>query len=489
MSRGNVFASYTFRFTFAYITGLSFAVFVLLAVVYAFFSYSYSQDVHSTISKELEGVQLSFEEGGVAGVERFFNSTLQRGHFTQYFYMLTDENHNKLAGNLDAWPEYTRYRGGWLSFEFDILQGDDYEINLLKPKVGAQMGAGNRRDFVGRSLTMANGYHILVARHYSDVINTIELVIGILVRGMLVTIVLGTIAGALISRAWLRRVEQINDSMVNIMMGDMNQRIAIDGRSSNDIQRLSINFNEMLDQLQESMEGVRRVSDNIAHDLRTPLTRLRNKLESFGDKVGVEHESEMQGLISEADSLLNTFSALLRITRIESAKQRESFAQIDAAMILADVVEFYEPLADEKHQTISFDADFRPIIFGDRDMLFQTWVNLVDNAIKYTPEGGAIKVSIRKGEGELAGRACRYATILVEDDGPGIPEDEREKAFKRFYRVEASRGLAPGNGLGLSLIAAVVSLHRGSIALEDSAPGLRVRLNLPLYDRRSSANS
>jgi signal transduction histidine kinase len=479
MKPSNIFSSYTFRFTFAYITGLSFSVFVLLAIVYAFFSYSYSQQVHNTISRELEGVQQSYERAGVEGVEAFFETALQRGNFTQYFFMLADENYNKLAGNLEKWPEYTRYRGGWLSFEFDILKDSDYDLRLLKPE-DTQGIHSDRSDFVGRSLTLGNGYHILVARHYADVINTIELVIGILVRGMLVTIILGTIAGALISRAWLRRVDYINTSIKNIMMGDLSQRIALDGRSSGDINRLVANFNTMLDQLTESLEGVRRVSDNIAHDLRTPLTRMRNRLERLLDNTSDDNIDEVHGLIEEADALLNTFGALLRISRIESVKQREGFAAIDAAVILADVVEFYEPLAEDKNQQISFSCEAQPILFGDRDMLFQTWVNLVDNAIKYTPRGGVINISLSQQKGQLHGKSCDFATILVDDNGPGIPEAEREKSFRRFYRLEASRGEAPGNGLGLSLISAIVKLHRGTITLEDHQPGLRVRLQLPL---------
>jgi len=230
MIRSNIFASYTFRFTFAYITGLSFAVFVLLAIVYAFFSYSYSQQVYNDISNELDGVEQSFNETGIEGVQQYFDSAVQRGDFTHYFYMLVDKDYNKLSGNLDVWPQYTRYQGGWLCFEFDILH-DGYPLSTHKSAINS------RQDFVGRSLTLNNGYHIIVARHYADVIHTTELVIGILVRGMLVTIVLGTIAGALISRVWLTRVEKINHNIMNIMNGDLNQRIEVDGRNSPDIQK------------------------------------------------------------------------------------------------------------------------------------------------------------------------------------------------------------------------------------------------------------
>ncbi len=474
MIRSNIFASYTFRYTFAYITGLSFAVFVLLAIVYAFFSYSYSQQVYNDISSELDGVEHSFNESGVAGVQQYFDSAVQRGDFTHYFYMLADEDYNKLSGNLDAWPQFTRYQGGWLCFEFDILH-DNYPLSSHKSAISS------RQDFVGRSLTLDNGYHIIVARHYADVIHTTELVIGILVRGMLVTIVLGTIAGALISRVWLRRVEKINHNIMNIMNGDLNQRIEVDGRNSPDIQKLIVNFNAMLDELQNSMEGIRRVSDNIAHDLRTPLTRLRNRLELLSDKVEPHNQDEVYDLIDEADSLLNTFSALLRITRIESAQQREGFGKVDAATILADVVELYEPLAEDKQQQIIFEAHSRPILYGDRDMLFQSWVNLVDNAIKYTQHGGIIKVSLNVVvEKDEHNTEQRFARIFVDDNGQSIAEDERENAFRRFYRVEASRGLVPGNGLGLSLIAAIVHLHRGEINLLSNNPGLRVQLDLPL---------
>jgi signal transduction histidine kinase len=296
------------------------------------------------------------------------------------------------------------------------------------------------------------------------------LVGGVLLRGMIVTICLGVIGGAVVSQLFQRRIETINSSIATIMAGDLSERILVQ-KGGSEIELLVNNLNTMLDRIESLMAGMKQVSDNIAHDLRTPLTRLRNHLTELEIPDAAGADNKVQALIEEADGILGTFNALLRIARIESDSSRSGFCRLNVNLLLQDVVEFYEPLCSDRSQQLALSISGEIELWADRDLFFQMLANLVDNAIKYTPDGGVIQVS--------AGLDTGAARIVVADNGPGIPDVERDKAFQRFYRLEASRGMLPGNGLGLSLVAAVVKLHQGSIQLEDANPGLRVVVTIP----------
>jgi signal transduction histidine kinase len=275
-----------------------------------------------------------------------------------------------------------------------------------------------------------------------------------------------------ISRSTASRIEAINQASREIMGGDLSRRVATRG-SGDDFDQLADNLNSMLDRILSLMQAIRQVSDDIAHDLRTPLTRLRSRLELARSAVSDAEEARVgiEQAIAEADALLATFNALLRIARIEAGQQRFGFSKLDLVPLVGDVVELYEPLASDKGQELASELPQEAVIaFGDRDLLFQGIANLLDNAIKYTPAGGRVGVHLRKsGEG---------AEVVVWDSGPGIPAALRAKVFERFFRLEQSRS-APGSGLGLSLVGAVVKLHAAQIRLEDGEPGLRVVLSFP----------
>ena len=273
--------------------------------------------------------------------------------------------------------------------------------------------------------------------------------------------------GYALSRTVTRRLDVINEASRKIMAGELGRRIPASG-SGDEFDELVSHLNAMLDRIQALMDDVRRVSDNIAHDLKTPLTRLRNELESIREGLGDDASAERA--LQEADSLLATFNALLRIARIESGSRRAGFAEVDLAVLARDVVELYQPLAEDKGLQFHADVNGEVRLRGDRDLLFQAIANLVDNAIKYTPAPGRVSLALESGDN---------ARVTVADSGPGIPEAARGKVFERFYRTEDSRR-TPGSGLGLALVRAVVQLHDGQVRLEDNDPGLRVRLDLPL---------
>ncbi len=252
------------------------------------------------------------------------------------------------------------------------------------------------------------------------------------------------------------------------MAGDLNQRVPARG-ADDEFDRLANSLNRMLDQIQYLMESVRQVSDNVAHDLRTPLTRMRWRLERLAAGEAPQDEL-LEQAIADADGLLNTFHALLRIAEVESGS-KSRFVELDLASLIADVAELYEPVAAAHDQTIETREPTQSLsITGDRDLLFQALTNLVDNAVKHTPEGGAITIAVDATEA-----GCE---LVVADTGEGIPADQREEVLQRFVRLETSRA-SHGSGLGLSLVAAVARLHNGTIRLEDNGPGLRVRLLIP----------
>jgi signal transduction histidine kinase len=253
----------------------------------------------------------------------------------------------------------------------------------------------------------------------------------------------------MMSRTTVRRIESINQASREIISGDLSRRIPT-RRTGDDFDVLSDNLNAMLDRIGLLMEDVRRVSDNIAHDLRTPLARLRNRLEELHlQTAGSGQYSEgIEQAVAEADRLLSTFNALLRIARIESQHGDESFAVIAMGDLVRDVAELYEPLMEEKNQSLAMQLPGDVQMSGDRDLLFQAIANLMDNATKYTPAAGSIRIDLVRLNGK--GR------LVIADSGPGIPEAAREKVFQRFFRLEQSR-TTPGNGLGMSLVAAVVT--------------------------------
>lgn len=464
MMRNRIFARYTFRFMMGYVASLSVAVFVLLASFYVFYSFDYFTDVNNSLENELDLLQSEYRQGGVAAVERLEAERQANTKFVRFAYILVDKDNHKVAGDLTRWPDYTTWSDGWLSFEMRF------------PDWTGKMQAFN---FVARKRVVADGRKLMVARVSDDVRQNIRLVGATLFWSMVIMTVLGLIGASIISFMSLARIESINQSIRTIMAGDLSERIPVQ-EPADDFQMLAKHLNVMFERIENSMNDVRQVSDNIAHDLRTPLTRLRNKLSTLESRSAPHNREMVQEMLAEADSLLATFSALLRIAQIESGKQQSAFASLELSELLMDVVELYEPLAFDKDIDMSSRIETLATINGDKDLLFQMFVNVIDNAIKYTPEGGKIHVQL-----ESDGM---FAQVVVADNGPGISANKYSKVFQRFYRVEASRSVQPGNGLGLSLVKAVANRHNGDVILSDSRhyhsqaerPGLCVRVEIPL---------
>jgi signal transduction histidine kinase len=307
----------------------------------------------------------------------------------------------------------------------------------------------------------------------------------------LIVVVLGLGGGIFVASRVLRRIDAMTGTTQRIMAGDLSGRLPV-GRSGDELDRLAENLNAMLERIEALMTGLKEVSDNIAHDLKTPLTRLRNRAEEALARSSneAEYRAALERTIEESDGLIRTFNALLMIARAESGQARGNMDNFDAAEVAEGIYELYEPLAEDSELTLSVKASAAPL-HGNRELISQALANLVENAIKYgkpVNEASADDVTVLAAKEILieARREGDQVLLSVSDHGAGIPEADRKHAVERFVRLEASRTL-PGSGLGLSLASAVATLHGGELQLGDNQPGLRVTLALPAAAAESLA--
>ncbi len=440
--------SSAFRLALLYmaLVGIS-AVLLLSFIYYSTASYMLRQ-ADETIEAEISGLAERYRLTGLAGLNALIQERLGRQPSGSSIYLLADQRRTPLVGNLTRWPQVEADEEGWLDFE------------LGSYKTGEPHWARAKR------FRLRGDFYLLVGRDMHE----LQLIRATIMRtmgwGLGLTVLLALLGGILVSRSRIRRIGLLHDAIGEVMAGDLSRRIPEDS-TDDDIGELTEKLNQMLDELEKLVEGVRRVSDNIAHDLRTPLARLRNRLEILRGEEENDEKARpiVEQAIDDADGLLSTFKALMRIARIESGQHRAALETVDLSRLVDDVVELYQPLIEEAEKRLSVHREPAVSVRGDRDLLFQALANLVDNALKYTAGGGHIEISLAESNDR--------ARLAVADDGPGIPSEEREKVLQRFYRLDTSRS-TPGAGLGLSLVAAVAELHHAELLLEDNQPGLRV---------------
>jgi signal transduction histidine kinase len=428
------------------------SVLLLLAFIYWSTAGYMARQTDSTIEAEITGLADRYRLDGLTGLTTLIAERVARKPTGLSVYLLTDADLRPLVGNLNQWPDVPSSEDGWLDFRLEGIGWPKGETHWARAK----------------AFRLRGGFQLLVGRDVHELELTQRIIINTLLWGLAITVLLALVGGGMMTRTLIRRIEVINDTSREIMSGDLSRRIPTRG-TGDDFDQLAGNLNDMLDQIENLMVGIRRVSDNIAHDLRTPLARLRNRLEVLHLEAqgSVRWQEMLEDAMVDADGLLSTFSALLRIARVESESPRAGFAELDLARVVADVVELYQPVAEERGQTLEAAFPDTLPIRGDRDLLFQAAANLLDNAIKYTPAGGHVRIDLEQGE--------KGWQLSVADDGPGVPAAARDKVFQRFFRLESSRTTA-GSGLGLSLVAAVARLHRMQVRLADDHPGLRVIL-------------
>ena len=292
--------------------------------------------------------------------------------------------------------------------------------------------------------------------------------------GITLTLALALVGGVLLAFSAERRLAEINRTTRQIMAGDLSRRAPLSG-SDDEHDELAQNINAMLDQIESLLEGMRHVGDSVAHDLRGPITRLRNRLETVA-AADQPNRDDVADCVAQLEQVLATFNALLRIARVESGAYRSAFTTVDLQPIVRDVCELYQAAAEDKNVTLQAEARESVEVFGDRELLAQVLTNLVDNAVKYTPSGGVVRIALE--------RTGDTARLRVADSGPGIPAADRSRVLQRFTRLDQARS-QPGNGLGLALVNAVTLQHHGRLTLGDNEPGLASRSSCRRSHRRA----
>lgn len=457
--RTRIFSTTAFRLSAIYL-----AVFAAFGVAFIFYI-SYNIDrilaaqLHDTIEADARGIEEQQRSGGIAALITAVEARSREPGAN--LYLVTDANGTRLAGNIDEVPRA-------------LLENASGKPSILP--YAREASTGRQRLAMVEVVPLPGGLHMVIGRDLTESERFRGIILRSLGWAVALLAVLGVIGWIFVSRRVVNRIDQATDASRRIMEGDLSGRLAIAG-TGDEFDRLASSLNAMLDRIETLLYSLKDVSDNIAHDLKTPLTRLRNRVEAAlaGAPDAASYRTALESTIEESDQLIRTFNALLMIARVEAGAADSSMTVTDASEIVHDVVELYEPVAEEAKVSLSASTQGPLPIRGNRELLGQALANLVDNAIKHcgtAGEGGPYAVNVSAApEGE-------WLVLRVDDNGPGVPEEDRDRVLQRFVRLEKSRS-APGSGLGLSLVAAVVRMHRGNITLGDNAPGLSVAIRLP----------
>jgi signal transduction histidine kinase len=429
-------------------------MFALIGYVY----WSTASYVRSRSDRAIAAEQIvlkeAYERSGRDGLMATISQRIGDGRLESGVYLLTDASFVPVGGNLKFWPPALKGAQGWASVA-QKLTPDAADLPPLRVAFE----------------TLPDGSHLLVGRNIYD----LDTFVGAIRMALAVTIgfliVLAGMAAFLITRRTVGRIEAINTTSRAIMQSGLGQRMPLRG-TRDEWDRLAQNLNLMLSRIEELMTEVKQVSDNVAHDLRTPLTRMHARLERAHDQPrdGTRDQALISDTMGDLSTVLGMFSSLLRIAQIEGNSRSDAFCAVNLAEIAGDVVELFDAAAEELGGRIKMQSQQRVIVTGDRDLLFDAIANVVDNAIKFGGEAGRVTVDVVERDG--------IPLVSIADHGPGIPLEQRTHVLKRFYRLEHSRH-AYGNGLGLSLVAAVAKLHDARIEMLDNAPGLVFRLWFP----------
>lgn len=454
-----VFRTATFRLAFAYLCLFGVSVLLLLGFIYWRTTGFMAAQADETINAEVQGLGEQYKRRGLLGLRSIIveRSTLP-GQRSLYLLSIGD---SFMAGNLAEWPtDAVETAPGWVNFHYTRGSDGDKEVRPGRAKW----------------FPMGGGFRLLVGRDTGELTAIEGAVRSTLLTALAITALFGIAGGVWISRNVLRRLEAINRTSREIMSGNLSRRIPVQG-SRDELDDLAQNLNRMLEQIERLMMGMREVADNIAHDLRTPLNRLRNKLEGalIGNAPHDETMAALESAIGEADGLISTFNSLLLIAEAETGAHRDTLEPVDLSEVIHDIADLYEPAAEDRGIALKFVAKTPVMVRGNRSLLARAAANLVENALKYTPQNGAVTVSA------WIDPRDRMAKFSVRDTGPGIPEDDRERVLDRFVRLERSRN-TPGSGLGLSLVSAVARMHDATIKLEDAKPGLLATLIFQLVE-------
>ncbi len=457
---GKLVRTTAFKLSLAYL--IVFTVFAALVLGYVAWNARQLLDaqITETIEAEVNGLAEQYRAGGAQNGMRRLIAVIERRSRQPgaFLYLLKGAAGDTLAGNAVGMPPDVLAVPGWHETSYQLI--DDQGLRERAAMIRVFVLPTGHRLMVGRDMVERERLRAIIRRGFN--------------LSLLVVIIMGTLGALFIARRVLRRVDAMTAMTQSIMAGNLLGRLPV-GRADDELDRLAKNLNAMLDRIGELMTGLREVSDNIAHDLKTPLTRLRNGAEEAlrASAWPEEHKQALERVIEESDGLIRTFNALLMIARAESGTASEASTVFDASAVASDVAELYEPVAEEAGARLTTAVAPGLRVAGNRELLSQALANLIDNAIKYGIPGAErreIAVQARNGGADVE--------FVVADHGTGVPSADRDRVLERFVRLDQSRE-RPGSGLGLSLASAIAHFHGGRLRLEDNAPGLRVVLTLP----------
>ncbi len=445
-----------FRIALLYLLLLGATLLALMGFIYWSTVGLIERQTDETIEAEIRGLAEQYRAEGLVRLMEVVRERSGPGGADENVYLLTGPNLRPLAGNLTHWPGDAVGEDGWM--EVALTRRDD--------------PSGRPHTIRGRAFELAGDYYLFVGRDTVERGRFRDTVIAALAWALLPALALGLIGGALIGRYSLNRVDAVRATGQDIVSGDLSRRVPLTG-SGDEFDRLATTINEMLARIETLMSGMRLVTDSLAHDLRSPLTRARSTIEMAlrrGENAPAYREA-LEQTAAELETIQRTFDSLISIARAESGADRLALGELDLSALAEDMLELYRPIAEDAGLELSGEITAGLKVTGHRQLLGQALANLIDNAMKYSAPGGRITLTV-------APAPDGGAELALADRGPGIPAEHRERVLERFVRLDDSRG-TPGSGLGLSLVAAVAKLHRIDLRLEDNAPGLRVSLQFP----------
>lgn len=457
------------RTTTVRLTAMFIVIFVVFSVLLlAFITYQSSIQIQRQqsvdIDREVERLQKVEQKQGLRALA-FAVDRLSRQPGPGLYY-LGDAAGVMVVGNVSDLPVAVLLEEGVHSFRYAKPRPFDTEEGEADPPDGAA---------IVRSIVLENGLRLVVGRDVVERRGFTAIIFQGFLFGVAGILMLSILAGVVTARRVLRRIDAINNTSTKIMSGDMSERIPVT-RRNDEFDGLATNLNAMLDRIELLLQGLKEVTDNVAHDLKTPLTRMRNQAEAAlrDSSDPASQRLALETTISESDKLIRTFNALLMIARAEAGAPSGALADVDVSAVVEDMAELYGPVAEEEGMVLETAVTPGIHLRANRELIGQALVNLVENAIKYyePAEGrtGRITVGVRQHKSRIL--------IEVGDNGPGIPPDDRARVVERFVRLEKSR-TEPGSGLGLALVSAVATLHKGTFRIEDNAPGVRAVMDLP----------
>ncbi len=443
----------SFKLSALYLLLFLFSFLFIGITVYWLTHHTLEKQLKSSVETEAIRLKTEYDSGGLAELKDEIDEVEERGSHTLFEYGVINQNGQLLAGNLNT----LQPSAGWNTV-------------MRTPAGNAQENKGKELFYI-RIMMLSNNIWLIVGHNGEIIEDAGNAIIQAFIAGFVLVIFLGAGGGLYLSGAFLRKVERITKSTQTIIAGDLKHRLPV-SKNRDELDNLAALLNLMLDKIGSLIENIQQVSNDIAHDLRTPISHLKFRLEkALSTKLtSQEYSARVAFAIEEVDTILATFAAMLRISQIESGSRRNGFKSVNLGTIVIAVTDALNPVAEEQEKTIHLAIEKSIALMGDKELLTQLVFNLLDNAILHTPKNTRITISLQS--------SSTHTQLMVADNGSGIDEAYHQKVFQRFYRLEQSRS-TPGNGLGLNIVAAIADLHDGTLTLSDNKPGLKIILRFP----------